>query len=131
MSKPLFTLAKTPLGSILIQLGFTTPLRKIIPVKKVFEDEKIFAFYHPKPFWEKHVVIVPKKKISVLGQARGEDFVVMGHICEVAAKIANELKAEGVGYRLITNGGRYQKSKTSPFSFGNRQASPSRRRRIC
>ncbi len=94
MNNKLFSIAKTSLGSILVELGFTTPLRKIIPVKKVFEDDLVFAFYHPKPFWEKHIVIVPKKKISVLDQAKESDFQVVGHICKIAAKLVKDFKFE-------------------------------------
>lgn len=118
MNNKLFSIAKTSLGSILVELGFTTPLRKIIPVKKVFEDDLVFAFYHPKPFWEKHIVIVPKKKISVLDQAKESDFQVVGHICKIAAKLVKDFKFEKMGYRIITNGGKYQKVKYLHFHLG-------------
>ena len=29
-----------------------------------FEDENVLAFYHTKPYWEIHIVIVPKKHLS-------------------------------------------------------------------
>lgn len=115
MAGRLFSIAKSKLGTILVQLGFTTSLRKIIPVKKVYEDEKVFAFYHPKPFWEKHIVIVPIKKISVLNQANGADFLIMGHICKVAAEIVNKNNFEKMGVRFLTNGGKYQKVKYLHF----------------
>lgn len=110
----LFSLAKSGFGGILTQLGFATPLRKILPINKVYEDKQVLAFWHPKPFWEKHIVIVPKKKISVLAEASGEDFLVMGHICAVAAKLVKDLEFDD-GYRLITNGGQYQKVKYLHF----------------
>ena len=115
MSKKLFELTKSKLGTILVQLGFTTPFRKVIPVKKVYEDKLTFAFYHPKPLWQVHMVIVPKKKISVLGDAENSDFKIIGHLCSVAAKLIKQLHLELEGYRLITNGGKYQKIKYLHF----------------
>lgn len=118
MSNKLFSVAKSSFGSILVELGFTTPLRKILPVKKLYEDDSVFAFYHPKPFWEKHIVLVPKKKISILDQASGEDFIIMGHMCEVAAKLVNDLGFTKLDYRLVTNGGKLQKVKYLHFHLG-------------
>ncbi|MDP1743458.1 MAG: HIT domain-containing protein, partial [Candidatus Amesbacteria bacterium] len=68
VSKNLFSLAKSKLGPLLTQLGFATPLRNLLPVKKVYQDDQVMAFYHPKPFWETHIVIVPTHKITVLGE---------------------------------------------------------------
>jgi len=118
MKKKLFSVAKSWLGPLLVQLGFAPPLSKILPVKKVYEDAKVLAFYHPKPFWEIHIVIVPKMKISVLDTAREEDFAIMGHICRVASEIVRKLKLDSKGYRLVTNGGKYQKVKYLHFHLG-------------
>ena len=99
-------------------MGFTTPLSKILPVKKVYEDKKVLAFWHPKPFWEKHIVIVPKKKISNLYEAKDDDFETISHICKTASKLVNDLDLKPLGYRLITNGGKYQKVKYLHFHLG-------------
>ena len=42
---------------ILIALGFS----KL--VKNVYEDKQVLAFYHPKPTYKLHILIVPKHKI--------------------------------------------------------------------
>lgn len=117
MSQKLFELAKSRLGTILVELGFTTPLRKLIPVRKVYEDELVFAFYHPKPFWDKHIVIVPTRKISVLDAANELDQALLGHLCLVAGKLATELGWDS--YTLVTNGGKYQKVKYLHFHLGS------------
>lgn len=118
MDKSLFSLAKSKLGPLLVQLGFTTPIRRILPVKKIYEDDKILAFYHPKPFWEIHIVLVPITKISVLDKAKDDDFMTMGHICRVASMLIRKLNLESKGYRLVTNGGRFQKVKYLHFHLG-------------
>lgn len=111
----LFDLAKSNIGSILVALGFTTPLRKLIPVKKVYEDNLVFAFYHPKPFWEQHIVIVPKKRINSLDQAT--DFEIVAHIAKIAVRLVLDLKWDR--YRLLTNGGKYQKVKYLHFHLAS------------
>ena len=34
-----------------------------LDVEKVWEDERVLAFHHPKPTAEIHVVVIPKKHI--------------------------------------------------------------------
>lgn len=99
----LLSLAKSRLGKFLVTLGFSTPLIKFLPVKKVYEDNQILAFYHPKPFWEIHVVIVPKRQISSLAEVGKSD---------------QNLQLEPLGWRLITNIGKYQKVKYLHFHLG-------------
>lgn len=35
-----------------------------IKVKKVEETENVLAFFHTKPYWLVHVVVIPQKHIS-------------------------------------------------------------------
>ncbi len=55
------------------------------------------------------ILIVPKRKISSLDKAKDSDFETLGQMCKVAACLIRQLNIEN--YRLITNGGRYQKFK--------------------
>ncbi|MFN3188275.1 MAG: hypothetical protein ACK42D_01895 [Candidatus Paceibacteria bacterium] len=32
-------------------------------INKIFENERILAFYHTKPYWEKHIVVIPKEYV--------------------------------------------------------------------
>ena len=32
----------------------------------VFDDEHVLAFHHTRPFWQTHIVVVPKRHISSL-----------------------------------------------------------------
>ena len=114
----LFGVAKSTLGKFLVQLGFTTPLSKILPVKKVYEDKNVLAFHHPKPFWETHIVIVPKKSIGNLDEARDEDLEFIGRIAKVARDLVKQFELNKLGYRLLTNGGKYQKVKYLHFHLG-------------
>ena len=36
------------------------------PVEKVLETDNVLAYKHTRPFWETHIVVVPKKHIPSL-----------------------------------------------------------------
>ena len=61
-----------------------------IPVKKVFEDDKVFAFEDINPQAPTHVLIVPKKHVRGVKEATAEDAEIIGYSHLVAAQIARE-----------------------------------------
>jgi histidine triad (HIT) family protein len=75
-----------------------------IPTKKVYEDDKTFAFHDINPQAPTHVLIVPKKHIAGLKEATKEDAKIIGYCQLVAAKIARERDIEN-GYRTVYNVG--------------------------
>ena len=75
-----------------------------IPSKKVYEDDRVVAFYDLEPQVPVHVLIVPKTHIeSVLGVDEGNSAVI-AHVFEVAAKLAVELGVTD-GFRVVTSTG--------------------------
>ncbi len=75
-----------------------------IPAKKVYEDDKVFAFEDINPQAPTHVLIVPKKHIVGLKEAAAEDAEIIGYCQIVAAKLGRERKIE-TGYRTVYNVG--------------------------
>ena len=75
-----------------------------IPAKKVFEDERAFAFDDINPQAPTHVLIVPKKHIRGLKEAATEDADLLGYCQLVAAEIARQRGIED-GYRTVFNVG--------------------------
>jgi len=75
-----------------------------IPSKKVFEDERAFAFDDITPQAPTHVLIVPKKHLRGLKEAAAEDADLLGHCQLVAAQIARQRGIEE-GYRTVYNVG--------------------------
>ena len=73
-----------------------------IPSKKVYEDDKCFAFLDIAPQAPTHCLIVPKEHIPSLDGVNSENADVLAHIMTVIPKIAKELGLNG-GYRVITN----------------------------
>jgi histidine triad (HIT) family protein len=75
-----------------------------IPSKKVYEDEHTYAFEDLNPKAPTHVLIVPKKHVADLKEAKLEDAELIGRCHLVAAEIARQRGIEQ-GYRTVLNVG--------------------------
>ena len=75
-----------------------------IPSNKVYEDDKILAFYDIAPQAEKHALVIPKEHIaSCANDINGENSNIIAYIFE---KIPHIAKLMGVdSYRIINNCG--------------------------
>jgi histidine triad (HIT) family protein len=83
---------------------FCSMVRGEVPTKKVYEDEHTFAFEDIKPQAPTHVLIVPKKHIVGLKEAKSDDADIIGKCQLVAAQIARDRRIEN-GYRTVYNVG--------------------------
>ena len=83
---------------------FCKIIRGEIASKKVYEDERTFAFEDINPQAPVHVLIVPKKHIIGLKEAQAEDADLLGYMQLVAARLAQERNIER-GYRTVFNVG--------------------------
>lgn len=83
---------------------FCRIIRGEAPVKKVYEDERAFVFEDINPQAPTHVLIIPKKHIVGLKEARPEDADIIGYLHLLAAQIARERGIED-GYRTVFNVG--------------------------
>jgi histidine triad (HIT) family protein len=72
--------------------------------KKVYEDERIYAFEDINPQAPTHVLIIPKRHIRGLKEATWEDSEEVGYCHVVAAQLARERGIED-GYRTVLNVG--------------------------
>jgi histidine triad (HIT) family protein len=84
---------------------FAKIIRKEIPAKIVYEDDRVLAFRDVEPKASTHILIVPKKDIARVSEARAEDEALLGHLLTVAAEIARKEGIDGTGYRLVINNG--------------------------
>ena len=90
---------------------------KIIPgsleVDVVHETELVIAFHHTDPFFETHVVIIPKEHIdSVSGEIPDQLKVELMDAIRIVSKMVEEKTG---GCRVSTNVGDYQTSKHLHF----------------
>ncbi len=77
------------------------------PVEKIYEDGLVLAYYHTKPFWEKHIVIIPKKHISNLSTFEDEDLEILSRIMIVARTLSKKLDFSK-WVQLLTNMWKFQ-----------------------
>lgn len=75
-----------------------------VPSKKVYEDDRTYAFEDINPQAPTHVLIIPKKHIAGLKESQPEDAEIIGYCHLVAARLARERGIED-GYRTLFNVG--------------------------
>jgi histidine triad (HIT) family protein len=71
----------------------------------LYEDDKVIAFRDVKPQAPTHVLIVPKKPIPRIAEAKPEDHQVLGHLLIKAAEVAKQEGLAQSGFRLVFNNG--------------------------
>lgn len=82
---------------------FLKIIRKEIPAKIVYQDDRATAFCDINPQAPTHILIVPNKLIPTVNDVSEEDEATVGHLFTVAAKIAEQEGIAEDGYRLIVN----------------------------
>ena len=82
---------------------FKKIIDKEIPAKIVYEDDEFLAFHDINPAAKVHVLVIPKKEIKNLEDAKEEDVLLLGRLQPTIAKIARDLGIAETGYRVITN----------------------------
>ena len=83
---------------------FMKIINREIPADIVYEDEHCLAFRDINAQAPTHVLLIPKKEMPRLVDAKPEDAALLGHLMLTANKIAQQL---GVGdaFRLVVNNG--------------------------
>lgn len=84
-------------------------------VNKVHETDNILAYHHTRPFWETHIVVIPKRHISSLLTLEESDRELFLELFDVIKKVATDVTAEKGAARVLTNLGEYQDSKHLHF----------------
>ena len=78
----------------------------ILPVKRLRETETLMAFHHPRPSYQFHVLLVPKKAVPSLSDFDSKDTSFLSDLYSTVQSIVEEFHL--AAYRLIVNGGEYQ-----------------------
>ncbi|MBV8225272.1 MAG: histidine triad nucleotide-binding protein [Verrucomicrobia bacterium] len=77
-----------------------------IPANIIAEDDELIVFHDINPQAPVHVLIVPKKPIARLAEARSEDGALLGKVLLKAQEIAKQLGILQTGFRVVINSGR-------------------------
>ncbi len=74
-----------------------------VPAHKLYEDERLLAFWDVAPQAPKHFLVIPKKHVSGPGALGAEDEEVVGALVRKGAQLAAE---HGItACRLVINNG--------------------------
>jgi histidine triad (HIT) family protein len=82
------------------------------PVEKVFETENILAYHHTRPFWETHIVVIPKRHVDSLLTVEKE---LLEELLDAVKTVAALVLGEKGAARVLSNLGDYQDSKHLHF----------------
>ena len=80
--------------------------RHEIPAGIVYEDDDVVAFKDLNQVAPVHVLIIPKKHISMITDMTEEDVPLIGKIMLAAKKLAEEFGVADEGFRVVVNQGR-------------------------
>ena len=82
---------------------FSKIIDKQINADIVYEDDLCLAFKDVNPVAPTHILIIPKKEIPTINDIQDDDKIIIGHLFTTAKKIAQDLKINKSGYRLVFN----------------------------
>ncbi len=74
-----------------------------IPATIHYDDEKLIVFEDIDPKAPHHLLIVPKKHIRSAVELTEQDNELVGHIYQVAAKVATDMGFADAGFRVVNN----------------------------
>jgi histidine triad (HIT) family protein len=83
-----------------------------------WENERILAFHHTNPLWERHLVLLPKRHIESLLTLEDADNDLLLELISIAKKIAGEFVEQFGACRVYTNLGSYQSAKHLHWHIG-------------
>jgi histidine triad (HIT) family protein len=85
---------------------FCRIVRKELPARIVFENERLLAFEDIRPRAPVHVLIIPKDHFASLDDAPEGSEALLGEILLRARALAREKGVGETGYRIVLNTGR-------------------------
>jgi len=75
------------------------------PIERVFEDDLVLAFHHPRPIARFHVVIIPKRHTPSLLGPEALDPVLLAAMVRAVQAVAAGLDVARDGVKLTANAG--------------------------
>ncbi|MGV2938758.1 HIT family protein [Mesobacillus sp. LC4] len=81
------------------------------PVEKVFETEQSLAFYHTRPYYKLHIIVIPKKHILSFLTVSEEETEILNDVLKIVKRVASMLDKDFGACTISTNIGTYQSNK--------------------
>jgi histidine triad (HIT) family protein len=74
-----------------------------LEVRKVWEDDRVLAFHHPRPQSEIHVVVVPKQHVASILDPQALDGRLLSSMVQAVQETAQALGLDRTGFYVRTN----------------------------
>lgn len=105
--------------NFLFQTAKSKPFRRVIPwiishmtdllpINRLAETNTLIAFYHPKPAYPFHILIIPKSDLDSIMAINPAHFAFLSDSFTTIQKLVRQFDLESSGYRVIVNGGKNQ-----------------------
>lgn len=115
LKKLLFNIAKGPFMGKVVGSAFQH-CSWAIPVKKVYNSKEVIAFYHPKPSYENHIILSPKRAVRNLQQMALDSFsLYFVKIWKAAKAICATHPEYNDAFVMVANGGKRQEVRQVHF----------------
>lgn len=92
-------------GEIMEECIFCKIAKGEIPSKKIYEDDKVYAFYDINPEAPTHFLVIPKEHIESANALNQNNIDIISQIFIVINKLVVELGISEKGYRIVNNCG--------------------------
>jgi histidine triad (HIT) family protein len=84
---------------------FCKIVKREIPSDIVYENDHVLAFKDVRPVAPTHALVIPKRHVVGIADASREDAALLGELLLAAREVANKLRLNEGGYRLVINNG--------------------------
>lgn len=75
------------------------------PSRKVFEDDRVLAFWDIKPRAKVHVLVIPKQHVESMRELESLPMESRAALLSACLKVARDQGLTEAGFRIITNAG--------------------------
>ena len=83
---------------------FEKIISREIPADIIYEDDKCIVINDIAPQAPTHLLIIPKKVITMISKSDDDDVLVLGHLMIIAQKMASRIGLDDT-FRLVVNNG--------------------------
>ena len=74
-----------------------------IPARKVLDEPELLAFEDIHPQAPVHLLLIPRRHVASLNDAKDEDAPMLGRLLTAARRLARDKGIDASGYRVVVN----------------------------
>lgn len=74
-----------------------------LEIDRIWEDELVLAFHHPRPAAQIHAVVIPKKHVSSLLDPMALDGALLSSMVRAIQEVARQLGLDHTGFYVRSN----------------------------